>query len=236
MSNDQKHLEWIYDRLIHVYSESPNVDYMLRFRGIIDGSGAALAAEPVGEGLPTDIRATALLHPAYEPGDGSADGAQMVGLVWWHPVMGCDSLQIVVDNARNILRSRWACPAAPPAPEMGEQPVSEPYKLPEPGEVGELGELAAWLRTIKSVQAQKAATLLEQQAAPAPVVVPVAVGERPWEREGWCDEQGYCWFFSPRFNTWSWERPPVALTRGVGRFLSLPHNAIPLPQDGEGEA
>jgi hypothetical protein len=41
MSNDQKHLEWIYDRLIHVYSESPNVDYMLRFRGIIDGSGAA---------------------------------------------------------------------------------------------------------------------------------------------------------------------------------------------------
>ena len=41
MSTDQKHLEWIYDRLIHVYSESPDVDYMLRFREIIDGSGAA---------------------------------------------------------------------------------------------------------------------------------------------------------------------------------------------------
>jgi hypothetical protein len=59
------------------------------------------------------------------------------------------------------------------------------------------------------------------------------VADRPWEREGWCDEQGYCWFFSPRFNTWSWERPPVALTRGVGRFLSLPHHAIPLLQAGE---
>jgi hypothetical protein len=44
-----------------------------------------------------DIRA--LLHPGYELGDGSADGAQQVGGQWWHPVMGCDSLQFVVDNA-----------------------------------------------------------------------------------------------------------------------------------------
>ncbi len=72
-------------------------------------------------------------------------------------------------------------------------------------------------------------------AAPASAVVPVAVAERPWEREGWCDEQVYCWFFYQRFNTWSCERPPVALTRGVGRFLSLPHHAIPLPQAGEGQ-
>lgn len=59
MSTDQKHLEWIYDRLIHVHNESPNVDYMLRFRGIIDGGGAAppapetpaeaLAARPLFE-------------------------------------------------------------------------------------------------------------------------------------------------------------------------------------------
>jgi hypothetical protein len=44
-----------------------------------------------------DIRA--LLHSGYELGDGSADGAQQVGGQWWHPVMGCDSLQFVVDNA-----------------------------------------------------------------------------------------------------------------------------------------
>ena len=55
----------------------------------------------------------ALLHPAYEPGDGSADGAQLVGCQWWHPVMGCDSLQIVVDNARAIL-ARFARPAVEP--------------------------------------------------------------------------------------------------------------------------
>jgi len=74
---------------------------------------AALATKPVREGLPA-ITTSALLHPAYEPGDGSADGAQLVGLEWWHPVMGCDSLQMVADNACAILRSRWAHPATPP--------------------------------------------------------------------------------------------------------------------------
>lgn len=52
-----------------------------------------------GEGMPCDLIRT-LLRPGYEPGDGSADGAQLVNLAWWHPAMGCDSLQIVVDNAR----------------------------------------------------------------------------------------------------------------------------------------
>jgi hypothetical protein len=57
MSNDQKHLGWIYDRLIYVHNESPNVDYMLRFRGIIDGSGAATipAVPPAPEGVPVAV-------------------------------------------------------------------------------------------------------------------------------------------------------------------------------------
>lgn len=45
----------------------------------------------------------ALLRPGYEPGDGSVDGAQQVDEEWWHPVFGCDSLQMVVDNARSTL-------------------------------------------------------------------------------------------------------------------------------------
>jgi hypothetical protein len=54
----------------------------------------------------------ALLHPGYELGDGSADGAQQVGGQWWHPVMGCDSLQFVVDNALTI---------APPEPPTDDE-------------------------------------------------------------------------------------------------------------------
>jgi hypothetical protein len=40
------------------------------------------------------------LSPGYEPGDGSMDGAMLVDGEWWHPVMGCDSLQVVIDNIR----------------------------------------------------------------------------------------------------------------------------------------
>ena len=91
------------------------------------------------------------------------------------------------------------------------QPTPQPIPVSErlPGEVGEL-------------------------VAPAQAVVPVAVSERPWERPGWLDREGRCWFLSSRFSTWSLDSPPVALTRGIGRCLSLPAHAIPLPQAGEG--
>jgi hypothetical protein len=48
-----------------------------------------------------------LLHPAYElatnSGEEIADGAQLVDGEWWHPQFGCDSLQFVVDNARQAM-------------------------------------------------------------------------------------------------------------------------------------
>jgi hypothetical protein len=65
-------------------------------------SAAPPLVGPWVDGIPCDFTRK-LLRPAYEPGDGSADGAQLVNLAWWHPAMGCDSLQIVVDNARAIL-------------------------------------------------------------------------------------------------------------------------------------
>jgi len=62
-------------------------------------------SDPLREGevgaMSTPIRA--LLGSGYEPGDGSADGAQLIDGEWWHPIMGCDSLQIVVDHARAAL-------------------------------------------------------------------------------------------------------------------------------------
>ena len=30
------HLEWIFERLVHVHGENPNYDYMVRFRQIIE--------------------------------------------------------------------------------------------------------------------------------------------------------------------------------------------------------
>ena len=129
---------------------------------------AALAEQPVGEGPPA-VTTGAWLHPAYEPGDGSADGAQMVELAWWHPQFGCDSLQMVVDNARAVL-ARWGNPAPQPVP----------------------------------------------------------VSERPWERQGWCDKDGRCWFgwADEPDASWSFCKPSERDTATV----SIPANALPLPK------
>ena len=72
-------------------------------------------------------------------------------------------------------------PAAPAAPEA-----------PEAGEVGELADRLGWIAaqlgdigwSDDSASVARAATLLQQLSAPAPVVVPVAVSERlPGEGE-----------------------------------------------------
>jgi hypothetical protein len=94
-------------------------------------------------------------------------------------------LQQMVAAAITRWRAPAAQPATPPAPEVGEQHVSQPYKLPEPGEVAEVGELAdrlgwiaaqlgdiGWSDDAASVAC--AATLLSQLSAPAPAAEPVA--------------------------------------------------------------
>jgi len=69
-----------------------------------------------------------------------------------------------------------------------------------------------------------------------PTIKPVPVAERPWEREGWCDEEGICWWWrpdTPEGNA-AWIPATTALVDelvGVGFFAySLPHHALPLPQ------
>jgi hypothetical protein len=159
-----------------------------------------------------------------------------------------------------------------PAPAPKPIPVSERLPgVGEVGELAawlenhaahlrKMQEIGAWPETELQEMLDRAATLLQQQqhilglacaeldrmgafsAAPAPAVVPVAVSERPWEREGWRDAEGRCW----------WGRPSEELCNSdwylatrdeVEEFcsecmpiVSLPHNAIPLPQAGEVEA
>ena len=68
-----------------------------------------------------------------------------------------------------------------------------------------------------------------------PARTPVPVSERPWEREGWCDEQGQCWMGDPGgggfIPSWRLCRPEDAPSMKV----SLPFNALPLPAGGEVE-
>jgi hypothetical protein len=121
----------------------------------------------------------------------------------------------LVDFARAVL-ARWGHPAAPPAS--------------EPGEVGELVDRLGWIAaqlgdigwSDDSASVARAATLLLQLSAPAPVLVPVAVAD---DRNPECVA---CW---P-------ECVPGGYDPRCCRFpksCSCAH-AIPLPQAGEGEA
>jgi hypothetical protein len=71
------------------------------------------------------------------------------------------------------------------------------------------------------------ATVLARWCRPTPQ--PVAVSERPWEREGWCDAEGRCWIYMPDIGT----SPRWRLTdpRDIGPYHthSLPANALPTP-------
>jgi hypothetical protein len=108
---------------------------------------------------------------------------------------------------------------------------------PVPPAEGEVGELAEWLHNCANVRMDegyerlafkfaRAADLLEQRH-PAPV----PVSERPWERDGWCDEQGRCWLRGKVEGDWRLLRP---VNSGVPQLKycfshSLPFHALPLP-------
>lgn len=36
LKDDVKHLEWLYNRMLNVYNENPQYDYMIRFKAILD--------------------------------------------------------------------------------------------------------------------------------------------------------------------------------------------------------
>jgi hypothetical protein len=60
-----------------------------------------------------------------------------------------------------------------------------------------------------------------------PTIEPVPVAERPWEREGWCDVEGRCWWWHPETDShvacWCHSRG-----NGTEKFW-LPHHALPIP-------
>ncbi len=117
---------------------------------------------------------------------------------------------------------------------------------PAPAADGEREELAALIEATADAhnglwpglvvgRFYRAAFLLRQ---PAPAPAPVA--ERPWERPGWCDAEGRCWwgrcaddFFSPEWT--------LATHADIEEFcsdampqLNLPHWAIPIPRPPQG--
>ena len=97
---------------------------------------------------------------------------------------------------------------------------------PAPAADGEREELASALEVTGSheipsyEQLRRAAALLRE---PAPAPVPVS--ERPWEREGWCTDWGWCWVCVQ--GRWLRDYPQNYLNAAC-----LPHWALPQPPQG----
>jgi hypothetical protein len=67
-----------------------------------------------------------------------------------------------------------------------------------------------------------------------PTIELVAVAERPWEREGWCNSDNEAFFFDSDTKKWSLcecDKYSPVMTNASDRYThSLPHHALPLPQ------
>jgi hypothetical protein len=114
-------------------------------------------------------------------------GEQQVGVEWWLPEHGCDSLENTLDsiNGRLFAAVRDWLPTAV-------------ISTPQPPADGEVGELVEWLQEheamtcaiddiAESRRYARTADLLQHQRPQ-----PVAVSERLPGAED-CDEQGRCW-------------------------------------------
>jgi hypothetical protein len=68
-----------------------------------------------------------------------------------------------------------------------------------------------------------------------PAIKPVSVSERPWEREGWCDAEGRCWWGRVEGNPGNPEWFLAGLSEIEGFYeigdwtVLLPHHALPVP-------
>ena len=119
---------------------------------------------------------------------------------------------------------------------LAQQLVSPPYKLPEP-EVPtdeELLRLAAeafgYLFLDGGIGGGEGEFLAFARAALArwgrPTPQPVAVSERPWERDGWCDAEGRCYGWDGDY--WWMVSNPGAVRETITHWL--PANALPTPE------
>ena len=134
------------------------------------------------------------------------------------------------DAALAADRARWGRPAVEPVPEGAtDEQIEKSFQLwwfnegsgmrPSNGEDQE-----EHVRRVSQIAWSNGAYVARWGR---PAVKPVPVSERPWEREGWCDNNGWCWGFDAdgTDECWSFDRPEA----WVCWTHVLPHYALPIP-------
>jgi len=204
------------------------------------GDGAAIlfdgAMVPIKEvvralnGRPATLPAPELLEANFRAWHKEARGSLYYGAM---PL--CDA----IEWAQHLLQQVTLQALVPPA--VPAPPITEPSALPELVRYGFIGcgpNRPLLIRLVDGYWTpwHIAATLLQRQQAELASlrVAPVVVSERPWEREGWCDAEGRCWFCNAySMGRWSYDTPPDP-EQDWGRLgaltHSLPHWAIQRPR------
>jgi hypothetical protein len=96
------------------------------------------------------------------------------------------------------------------------------------------GRFETWLMRMDEARAFLDSTM-DKPDDIATTTEPVPVSERPWEREGWCDAEGRCWWGRPSEELCNsdWYLATRAeveeFCSGCMPIVSLPHNALPVP-------
>jgi hypothetical protein len=131
--------------------------------------------------------------------------------------------QLLMDDRREVhaLATEARAALAQPEPEPEEPTKAEIHAIAD-----------ALLDGDSASRIDFARAVLARWGRPAPQPVPVS--ERPWEREGWCDAQGFCWLCNAySMGRWNYEMPPDP-EQNWGKLStfthSLPFDAIPRPQ------
>jgi hypothetical protein len=147
-----------------------------------------------------------------------------------------------VTESRAYPPTHWRDYPSPPLPTLelsqGSAAPAPAQPVAEGPTVMEILELHSWLEDEwrANNDGEDLPTLDFARAVLAkwgrPTLQPVAVSERPWEREGWCDVVGQCWMGDPGgggfIPSWRLCRPEDAPNMQV----SLPFNAVPIPTPG----
>jgi hypothetical protein len=157
---------------------------------------------------------------------------------WWQTPDGAKIGRIKVRELKELLVSYLATPPAAtreagPLPQEGAEISDE--ELAEVASAAGLAwetwedELLAFARAVWD-----RAVLARWGGAE---VQPVAVSERPWERDGWALQGGRCWLRGKVERDW---RLMFPLNSGVPQLrycfdFSLPHWALPVPAADKGE-
>jgi hypothetical protein len=123
------------------------------------------------------------------------------------------------------------------------RPTIEPVPVAAlPTRVDHVFRLAEIIREVDGNHDKGAAALAEAILSHPgsrwrPTIEPVPVSQRPWEREGWCDADGRCWWGRVEGHPGNPEwflatREEISDFYEIGDWcVLLPHHALPLPTE-----